>query len=228
MKRTISQLIIIIAFLAWARPSFAAQATLNLASGNSDYQIGDIIKISINVKTGGNALQLIRAKINYPADLLAAQDFQLGNLFAKETSDKILDCGVIYVGGYSDSKPITTDGTLGYVTFKVIKSGQATLSLTDGSMEITPLAENVFQGKSELALNLNPNKAIAVQSPIATNNNINENAANNLNEAQPPKITLFDIQAEAAKRSWLEFYLVLIGIIVFFIGLFVYLVAKKK
>ncbi|MCX6742804.1 MAG: hypothetical protein NT116_01050, partial [Candidatus Parcubacteria bacterium] len=47
-------------------------------------------------------------------------------------------------------------------------------------------------------------------------------------QAQKEKITLFDIQANTAKRSWLEFYLVLSVIALIFIIIIIWLIVRKN
>ena len=51
---------------------------------------------------------------------------------------------------------------------------------------------------------------------------------NALLQLQQQKVTLFDIQANATKRSWLEFYLALSVIALIFITIIIWLIIKKK
>src|SRR3972149_493249 len=120
----------------------AGMAVIFLSSAKTQYEVGDQVKVSIRIDPKGEEIIAARAKISYPADLLEPVSFTFGGLFANSSPGQSLGNGLISVGGFNLSEGITTPGTLGEVTMKVIKSGRAQLSLTADTHLIDPNQED--------------------------------------------------------------------------------------
>ncbi len=135
-------------------PADAGSATLSLATNKTSLKVGDVFNVQISVSSGGNTLQVARAKINYPADLLKAQGFTLASLFPQKSPGEIISGGTIYVGGYRIGDGTAGNGLLGTVSFKVIKDGSATISLVSGSRLITPEPKDIYSGGNSVTLTL--------------------------------------------------------------------------
>jgi len=161
----------------------AASANLLISANKSDYNVGDIFKLYVSVISDGNNLQVVRAKITYPADLLQVQGFTLGTLFPQKSPGESIGNGIIYVGGYRIGPATSSNGLLGYATFKVLKEGKATIDLVSGSRMVTPDGVDIYGGGNSITLNLNavpkpeeaplaekPEVKISLITPVVTSN----------------------------------------------------------
>ncbi|MCX6739609.1 MAG: cohesin domain-containing protein [Candidatus Parcubacteria bacterium] len=155
MKKIFIVLLISLVLTLISLPALAASATLSLTSSKTTYKVGDVLKVSININSDGNALQVVRAKVSYPADLLQAQGFTLGSLFPQKSPGEIIGGGTLYVGGYRIGEGTSSNGVLGTATFKVIKAGKAALSLVAGSRMVTAEPKDIYSGGNSLAFTLN-------------------------------------------------------------------------
>ncbi len=99
-------------------------------------------------------MQVVRAKVTYPADLLQAQGFSLGSLFPQKSPGEIIGGGTLYAGGYRIGDGTSSNGALGTATFKVLKDGKATLALVAGSRMVTPEAADIYSGGNSISLDL--------------------------------------------------------------------------
>src|SRR4030042_1607350 len=100
MKKIFIVLLMSLVLTSISFPASAASATLSLSAGKTSYKVGDVFKVSININSGGNSLQVVRAKVTYPADLLQAQGFSLGSLFPQKSPGEIIGGGSVFAGGY--------------------------------------------------------------------------------------------------------------------------------
>lgn len=155
MKKIFIILLISLVLTSISLPASAATATLSLTAGKTSYKVGDVFKVSININSGGNELQVVRAKVTYPADLLQAQGFTLGSLFPQKSPGETIGGGILYVGGYRIGEGTSSNGALGTITFKVLKDGKATLALIAGSRMITAEPKDIYSGGNSLSLTLN-------------------------------------------------------------------------
>jgi len=154
MKKIFIVLLMSLVLTSISLPASAAAATLSLSAGKTSYKVGDVIKVSININSGGNALQVVRAKVTYPADLLQAQGFTLGSLFPQKSPGETIGGGTLYVGGYRIGEGTSSNGALGTATFKVLKDGKATLALIAGSRMITAEPKDIYSGGNSISLAL--------------------------------------------------------------------------
>jgi hypothetical protein len=154
MKKSLIFLAVLLLFFNICASAKAGNATLTLSVQNSNFKIGDNFKVTININSGDNNLQIIRAKISYPADLLLAKDFALGELFPRKSPGESIGNGIIFTGGYRLENGTDANGVLGTVTFKVLKAGQAKIALVSGSNMITPEPIDIYSGGNSLSLTL--------------------------------------------------------------------------
>ena len=154
MRKIFIALIVSLVLTSISSPALAATATLSLTAGKTSYKVGDVFKISININSGGNPLQVVRAKVTYPADLLQAQGFALGSLFPQKSPGETIGGGTLYVGGYRIGESTSSNGALGTATFKVLKDGKATLALISGSRMITAEPKDIYSGGNSISLTL--------------------------------------------------------------------------
>ena len=153
MKKLLLSLMLLLMFMPFMGK--AQSASLNLTTAKFSYKVGDVFTIKVSVVSGGNTLQVARAKITYPADLLTAQAFTLGSLFPQKSPGESIGNGVINSGGYLLGAGTTANGILGTATFKVKKAGSATITLINGSRLITPDGQDIYGGGNSLNLTLN-------------------------------------------------------------------------
>src|SRR4030042_3433912 len=99
MKKIFIVLLMSLVLTSISLPALAATATLSLTAGKTNYKVGDVFKVSININSGGNPLQVVRAKVSYPADFLQAQGFTLGSLFPQKSPGEIIGGGTLFAGG---------------------------------------------------------------------------------------------------------------------------------
>ncbi|MCX6744400.1 MAG: cohesin domain-containing protein [Candidatus Parcubacteria bacterium] len=153
-KKFIIFIMSVLVFSLICLPVNAGSATLSLSTAKTSLKVGDVFKVSVNINSGGNDLQVVRAKISYSADLIQAQGFTLGSLFPQKSPGELIGNGTIYSGGYRIGAGTSSNGLLGTATFKVIKEGKATISLIAGSRMITPEPKDIYSGGNSLALTL--------------------------------------------------------------------------
>ncbi|MFA5188751.1 MAG: cohesin domain-containing protein [Patescibacteria group bacterium] len=154
MKKIFIILVMSLVLTSISLPASAASATLSLTAGKTSYKVGDVFKVTININSGGNLLQVVRAKVTYPADLLQAQGFALGSLFPQKSPGETIGGGTLYVGGYRIGEGTSSNGALGTATFKVLKDGKAILALIAGSRMITAEPKDIYSGGNSISLAL--------------------------------------------------------------------------
>jgi len=138
----------------------AAAAGLLISTSKDSFSVGDVFNVQISVISGNNELQLVRAKVAYPADLLLAQGFKQGELFPQKSPGESIGKGIVYVGGYRLGDATNANGLLGEISFKVLKAGTANLSLISGSRMITPEIKDIYVSSNNITLSLMPNAAM--------------------------------------------------------------------
>ncbi len=154
MKKIFTFLLITLFAVSLFLPAQAGAATLSLSTNKTTYQVGDVFNIAVNINSGGNELQVVRAEITYPADLLKVQGFTLGSLFPQKSPGESIGNGKIYVGGYRLGASTNENGFFGTASFKVLKTGSAKIALTSNSRMITPEPKDIYSGGNNLTINL--------------------------------------------------------------------------
>jgi len=154
MKKILFIVFIALLLIPFSLTSNAAGATLSISTSKTTYQVGDIFSLPISINSGGNQIQVVRAKISYPADLLQAQGIVLGNLFPQKSPGGSIGNGLIYEGGYRLGDSTSENGLLGTASFKVLKEGTATISLVSGSRIITSEPLDIYSGGNSINITL--------------------------------------------------------------------------
>lgn len=137
--------------------SAQGSASFAISSAKSSYEAGQTIQINILLSPNGQTFDSARIQLSYPKDLLKAQSFSFGPSFTFTLPDNgfdnatgLLSYGAGIPGGMKEA---TTFGT---ATFKVIKDGQALVSVKPSSLILSE-GNNIYDGKaSQLAYSLVP------------------------------------------------------------------------
>ena len=111
---------------------FAAGATLSILPATGEFTVGQTVKTTIFVHSGGNAINAAEATLNFPSDLLRVASISKANsifsLWAVEPSFDNAKGTISFAGG--TTKPfIGSSGEALSVVFHVKKSGLASLAL---------------------------------------------------------------------------------------------------
>lgn len=133
-------------------PALAAgSASLSFSPSSGNYQVGQNFNVIIYVNPAGETVDMVRAKVTFPAGLLEIQNFSLsttynfpagGNNF--DNSAGILSYGAGVAGGNS------SPGTFGTIVFRAKAAGQARVVLNSDSLVLAG-GEDKFDGQASFA-----------------------------------------------------------------------------
>jgi hypothetical protein len=110
----------------------SAQFTIDKTSGS--YNVGQTITLKLGINPNGANFDTAVVNLNFPADLLQIQSFSLNPSFsitAPENAYTNTTGTLSYAAGIPGSLSQSTD--FGILTFKVVKAGDATISLAPDS-----------------------------------------------------------------------------------------------
>lgn len=138
-------LIIGVAFFIF--PATASAATLFATTPKTNYAVGETIPVTIYVSAGGQAVNAVEGRVNFPSDKLsgisASKSGSIVNLWVQEPSVSSFT-GVILNPGYSGSR-----GRVLTVNLRARAPGEATISLGSASVLANDgLGTNILTGAS--------------------------------------------------------------------------------
>jgi len=135
MKKIIV-LCLLVSLFGFVAPAKAAnEAVFSATSDKTSYNVGDDVKISLNVNAGPYASTLsvidFKLKISDPTVIqpVGANPLTLGSIFVNTVTQSYAN-GVLSAAVYVDpqNKPANRSGVIGTVTLKAQKAGQAVIS----------------------------------------------------------------------------------------------------
>ncbi len=96
--------------------------------------VGELFKVDLLLNTNEENINTVAGKINFPADLLELQEIRDGNSLVNLWVDKpmLAGAGQIPFSGITPGGYKGTSGLLFSLIFHVLKSGSASLKLTEG------------------------------------------------------------------------------------------------
>ncbi len=122
-------------FLVCANITHAASQNISPLTGT--YAVGDTLTVTLKVGSGSGAINAVSGSLQFPSDKLAFQSASISGSIINiwVTNPSLIDSslvryeGVVFNPGFSG-----TAGKLFSVTFKVIATGSATVSITNASV----------------------------------------------------------------------------------------------
>lgn len=152
MKKISCLLLAVSCFLTTAALALAVgSASLSFSPANGSYQVGQTFKVVIYVNPVGEMIDMVRAKVSFPAQLLEIQGFSFypsfnfpagGNSY--DNTAGTLSYGAGIAGGTDQTGPFGT------ITFKVKAVGEAPLVLGSDSLMLAG-GEDKFNGQKTTA-----------------------------------------------------------------------------
>jgi hypothetical protein len=123
----------------------AGAATLSLSPANVSVKTGDNFSLTLVVNPSGESLDTARANLSWDASKLEALAFDLGSQFPNLSPLNNINntSGTLSYGGFKFGTSVTASGTFGTVTFRALKSGTATVSVTSDSRLISDGIEKI-------------------------------------------------------------------------------------
>lgn len=136
MKKYISYFIAgFIAFFAMAPQSFAG--TLNLVTDKTQFAIGDEFNVDVKIDSEGVGINAAQATVNFPVSVLQEKAADKSNsVFTFWLQEPVADNAagnISFIGGSGSGLTGKTLQTL-RITFKVVGSGTADISFSDGAI----------------------------------------------------------------------------------------------
>ena len=146
-------------------------AVISLSPSSGSYKVGGTFNMVIYVDPGGGAMDTVRAKLSYPANLLQVQNFALNSIFSYQAGASSFDnTAGTFSWGAGIPGGVKTASNFGTITFKVIKDGPAQVSVNSSSMVLSG-GQNVFNGKvNSASFTFLP--AVVAKKPVTTNKNL--------------------------------------------------------
>jgi len=131
MKTKITLLLLILLFLVSARPIIAADPHLFLSPTSGSYSSD--FNLEVRVDTGGRATGGVDAVLEFPKDILSAQQVVKGNAFSEIFSSIKNNEGRVLISAYfpyteAEKSYTGTNGLVATVLFKPISSGVAAIN----------------------------------------------------------------------------------------------------
>jgi hypothetical protein len=133
----------------------AGAASLELEPASVGAEVGDRFTVTIRANPNGEEIDTVRAFLSFTPGVLVAENMEIGSLWSRTSPGNVIDNGhgTVSFGGFSLSGPVTQSGTFGTVTFRVAKSGTATVDLLGTSRLIAGGEEKSDGGSDTVAVN---------------------------------------------------------------------------
>ena len=168
----------------------AGSAGISLSPQAGTYKVGQTLNLIVTVNPGTEKIDMVRAKLTYPADLLQMQSFTTGSAFGFQAGGNGFDntAGTLSWGAGA-AGGITSTSKFGTAVFKVLKTGDAKISVTSDSLALSA-GENKFNGQlSSSAFSL------LASAPLATQK------ANNKTTVKPTTTTQPEVTQSASENN---------------------------
>ncbi len=146
----LSAFIFVVGFtFANTAPALAAgNAMLSIGPATRNVAVGQSFSLTLQIAANGENIDTARAQIQFPANLLRANNFALSSALPSTSPGNTIDNtnGVISWGGFSTGATINNTATLGTVSFTALGPGTATVQLGGGSRLISNGQEKINLG----------------------------------------------------------------------------------
>ena len=126
--------------------SFAQSSQMYPAPSKSSVTVGDTVSVPIIINPNGESIDTVRAVVSYSADIVQITNFSQGSTFPGTSPRSSYDnqTGLLDWGGFTTaSGGVNYAGTFGTITFKAIKAGTATITVTASSHLISSGQESL-------------------------------------------------------------------------------------
>ncbi len=162
-------LLIVFVWLGMMLPVYALAATVSVSATPVTVSEGDIITARVIVNPEGTAINNAEAVLHYPTGTLQALSVSKGSLFTLWVEEPTLSsgAGTVSFNGGVPNPGVSSSGTAVSVTFKALRSGTATLSLTGAAVRANDgFGTNVLSGSSGTQVTIM--QAIVAPTPTPT------------------------------------------------------------
>ncbi len=119
-----------------SQPTLAASATMTFSPQTQSVAVGAIPTLTININSGGVAINRVYAKITYPSNLITPQSISLSNSFIDTWYENGIGTGtgtMILSGGVSGSGANGTQLELARINFEARAVGVVNISFSTDS-----------------------------------------------------------------------------------------------
>lgn len=119
-------------------------AFLMLYASQEVYEVGELVRVELAVQPQSEGVMVARVFVEYQPALLEPVSFELDGDFPYRSPGETLADGLISVGAFRLSSPLTTKGRIGTMVFKAKQHGNVSLSLSQQSLLINQQQENII------------------------------------------------------------------------------------
>lgn len=125
-------------FLSAGSAFAAGSASITLSPLSGSYKAGQTFNMNISVNPGSDKVDMVRAKITFPADLLMIKNFSTSPTFSYQAGSNGFDNAAgTFSWGAGTPGGITAPSNFGTITFSVKKAGPAQISVSNGSLALS-------------------------------------------------------------------------------------------
>lgn len=116
----------------------AGTAAINLSPLSGSYKTGQTFNVVVSVNPGSEKIDMVRVKLNFPADLLEIKSFSISPAFSYQAGSNSFDNAIgTFSWGAGTPGGITAASNFGTITFVAKKSGQTQISLSNDSLVLS-------------------------------------------------------------------------------------------
>lgn len=139
-----------ISFLLIFEMVFAAGGTYSISPASGEFRVGQTIKTSVYVHSGGNSINAAEATINFPASYLrVASITKAGSIFSLWPVEPAFDNlkGLVTFAGGNTTPFSGSQGEVLSITFHVKQAGEGVLNFSNARILLSDgLGTNIFGG----------------------------------------------------------------------------------
>lgn len=152
-------------FLIFFITGKAQAASLYFSPSSGNYNVGDVIKVSVFVDSQNVPVNSVEVNINFPNDLLSvisvAKTNSILTFWVQEPSSSNAAGTVSFSGGLPTPGYNGTSGKVSEISFRVKKAGTASLTFSSGAVRANDgLGTDVLQNRRSAGFTLSPQSEI--------------------------------------------------------------------
>ena len=141
---------IVVLLLLLIAPTYllaAGSAAISLSPQAESYKVGQTFTATISVDPGTEKIDMVRAKLTFPSDLLEIKNFSASPTFGYQAGSNGFDNTTgNFSWGAGAPGGISTPNTFGTIVFSVKKAGNAKIEINQDSLVLSD-GQNKFNGQ---------------------------------------------------------------------------------
>ena len=147
-KITLTSIAALIGIVAFAVPALAA-TTASLSPASASVIVGEKFNVTISVNPQGTANYAEKLEVDYPADMLEASSFTLGDKWIAMTAtgyDSIDNTNGVLIKTAGYPSGFSSSAVFGTVSFIAKKAGSGTIKIGNSSLAFQASAQSAITG----------------------------------------------------------------------------------